>query len=489
MSRFIRLSKRIAVCFLSVFATLTVTYAYAAADCSALNQPVYHAVNPTRESNLLTPWENEIESAAAQHGFSDIRGILFYASLTPEEGLIPIYRLYHPGRNGFLWTNEREAQSAVAQHGYQSQGIKFYVSPYPSSCTQAIHRYYKNGMHRYVTKQQDMDALVAAGWQFEGKVFYAVLPVEEADTVFSFAVIPDTQQEAQVIWQGNPRPLNDMRLSDRTQWLVNNKNNLNLKFVLHSGDVTSWGERDPHQYDVASNAMQRLEAAGIPYVLSVGNHDTRAVCAGGSACTNEKTWITVRELPLFNNYFHQRFGNMAGQYELGNLSNVYSLFEAGGLKWMVLWLELWPRTDVINWAGRIVAEHPEHNVILVTHAYLKGDVNGYISTSNGGYGANSPQFLFDNLVKKYRNIRFVFSGHEGTPAASRVDTGSNGNKIASFMQAFHATGAYNPVRIVTINTENESITTYIYSPNTDQDWDSRTWKRYDYEVNNMNYVR
>ncbi len=61
-----------------------------------------------------------------------------------------------------------------------------------------------------------------------------------------------------------------------------------------------------------------------------------------------------------------------------------------------------------------MAAHPDENVIVLTHSYLEAD--GSISQSNGGYGATSPQYLYDNLIKVYPNIKFVLSGHVGISA-------------------------------------------------------------------------
>ena len=193
---------------------------------------------------------------------------------------------------------------------------------------------------------------------------------------------------------------------------------LNLQYVLHSGDVTNWGERDTPQLDMASEAIKRLEQVKLPYMLTVGNHDTRAVCAGGSACPGEKAWETVRQLPAFNRYFNARFSNggVAGQFAAGDLSNVYSTFEAGGLKWLVMSLELWPRAEVLTWADGIIKSMPTRNVIIVTHSFLNS--GGAIRADNGGYGISSPATIYEKVIKYNPNVRFVFSGHEGTRRAS-----------------------------------------------------------------------
>ena len=41
------------------------------------------------------------------------------------------------------------------------------------------------------------------------------------------------------------------------------------------------------------------------------------------------------------------------------------------MKFLIIALEYHPRDEVLAWANKIVAEHPEHRVIALTHAYLK----------------------------------------------------------------------------------------------------------------------
>ena len=129
------------------------------------------------------------------------------------------------------------------------------------------------------------------------------------------------------------------------------------------------------------------------------------------------------------------------------MDNAYHTFRSGGRDWLVLNLELWPRTEVVTWARRVVANNPRRNVIVVTHSYLTG--NGSISRSNGGYGATSPRYLFDHLIKVYPNVKLVLSGHVGR-ARVRTDKGANGNKVVSMLQCMHDTS--NPVRLIWIDT-------------------------------------
>jgi hypothetical protein len=163
---------------------------------------------------------------------------------------------------------------------------------------------------------------------------------------------------------------------------------------------------------------------------------------------------------VFNSFFTAaRYGAVRGAFEPNKVDNIYSTFTAGKARWLVLNLELWPRVAAVTWARNVVASHSGYNVIIATHSYLNADTT--LSTSSG-YGDTSPQYLYDNLIKVYPNVKMVFSGHTGS-AAERVDVGVHGNKIVSYLQAFHSRTT-NPVRLVEVNTATGTIATRIYAP-------------------------
>jgi hypothetical protein len=294
-----------------------------------------------------------------------------------------------------------------------------------------------------------------------------------ANPAFTIAVIPDTQAETARA---------DRRFDHRTRWLVRAADALDLRYVLHTGDITNWGWLDQAQYVKARSAMGRLTAAGIPYSVAAGNHDGRAVGwdgvagstgYGGSAYMYNPecparlgaalcwSWILNRMTAEFNQYFDEStYGGLAGEFERGKTENSYSYFTAEGKSFLVLTLELWPRREVIAWANRVVAANPHRTVLVQTHSYLTA--SGAISTSNGGYGATSPQFLFDHLIKRHRNIAMVFSGHTGR-GAKRTDRGVHGNTIVSYL--FNDAGPRrNPVRLVRINTATGRVVSRVISP-------------------------
>ncbi|GAA2167192.1 metallophosphoesterase [Pedococcus bigeumensis] len=271
--------------------------------------------------------------------------------------------------------------------------------------------------------------------------------IADPATTFSFAVIPDTQPEVKA---------QDPRTDKRVAWLVAHREQLNLQWVLHSGDVQDWDTPDHQQWVSMSTRFAALGRAGIPFIASPGNHDTAAVCVGGGSCPGADTLVTVRDTTLWNTYYPPSYFGFEGLAEPGKSDNGFRTFRAGGDDWLVLSLELWPRQQVIDWATSVVASHPHHNVIVLTHMFLEKD--GSISTTNGGYGATSPTQLWDAL-KGFPNVVMTFSGHTGQVFSGSAPA-ADGHPVAMFLQAMHAPDT-NPVRIVTVDTAAGTIATQV----------------------------
>lgn len=301
-----------------------------------------------------------------------------------------------------------------------------------------------------------------------------VIDPADEDGKFSIAILPDTQQEVVI-----QEAIKNRLFAQRNEWLVSKMDERDIRFALHTGDVVNWGDVDESQLVIASDAMEVLDKAGIPVVYALGNHDTAAVGVGGSAAVPSETKTRVRDTSAFNKYFSTTRYPYLNVREENHIENAYALFEACGVKWMVLTLELWPRTEVIEWAKSVVSQHPRYNVIVITHSYLTA--NGDILTTNGGYGANSPEYLYNNLISCYDNIKMVFSGHTGS-ATARVNTTKNGNKIINVLGCFHSNDN-NPVRLVEIDVKNGTVEGEIFVPISD-----KKWTQYCFYVDGMNFI-
>ncbi len=295
----------------------------------------------------------------------------------------------------------------------------------------------------------------------------------DADGVFSIAIIPDTQGEV----NGNTA-INRRHFLNRTLWLADQQDELDLRCVVHTGDVVNWGDADHSQLVIAAEAMEVLPNAGIPTVITLGNHDTAAVGVGGGAADSTQTKVRVRDTSAFNSYLPISKYKGLVPFETGKIDNSYLTFEACGTKWLVIALELWPRDVAIKWAEGVIKSKPDHNVIISTHSYLNSDGTIY---QGKDYGEQSPQYLYDNLVKKYENIKFVLCGHVGDSRV-RTDTGVNGNKIVSLLGCFHA--STNPVKILNIDVNKGEISGYVYVP-----FDNARWSQYDFAVSGLEFIK
>ena len=269
---------------------------------------------------------------------------------------------------------------------------------------------------------------------------------------FTIPVLPDTQCEV------NSRP--EMFIS-QLQWIADKKDSLNIPFVIHVGDIVDYD--NVAHYVKASDGFKILDNAKIPYVLCLGNHDTEAVGEfSGSAATGNVNQ-NLRKTTKFNSYFPvSRLTGQKGRFEEGKSDNAYYIFKAGGLDWLIVSLEFCARKGPVEWAEGIVAEHPNHNVIILTHYHL--NPSGDISERNAGYGDLSPYEIYNLLIKKYPNILLVLSGHTGS-STWRNDRGDNGNRIYQILQDYQGENMGDGyLRLLDIDPEKGSITGKIYSP-------------------------
>jgi calcineurin-like phosphoesterase family protein len=210
---------------------------------------------------------------------------------------------------------------------------------------------------------------------------------------FTVAVIPDPQYYASIY---------PAVYTDQMQWIADNRAERNIVFVASLGDNVDLAS-DLRQWSNADAAYRILDAAGVPYGLSVGNHD------GAPAATQN-----------FNFYFGaDRFARQptyGGHYGDDN-DNSYALFEASGLKFIVIFIEYddgMTSADhpVLAWARRLLQEFSDRRGIVVSHNLLEsGSSNAFSSQGRTIYDA----------LKGSRNLFLLLGGHWDV-AARRSDT-------------------------------------------------------------------
>lgn len=259
----------------------------------------------------------------------------------------------------------------------------------------------------------------------------------------------------------------------QTAWIAKHADS--ISFVLHQGDITNHNTAE--QWEVAAAAMQRMDGR-VPYVFCMGNHD---IGSNGSADT--------RDTDLFNQWFpysrYQDNPEFGGAMEPGRMDNTYSVFQAGGLDWLVLSLEFGPRNKVLEWAGEVIASHPGHQVIINTHAYLYSDDTRMsavrqhqwlpqyygVGKATGEDAVNDGEAMWEKLVSQYPKVRFVFSGHvlnDGTGVLT--SEGKHGNAVHQMLANYQTGvdgsefGGSGFLRIVTINLKRQEVSVKTYSP-------------------------
>ena len=422
--------------------------------CAAMDSAVHTRNNPLTSDAILTTSRAVADHAQAAQGYTDDDGVAFLAATRPAARTDRVHHLRNriTGRNAY--TLDPAQMKSLRKQGYTPQPDGFFASARPAPCLTPVYELIRasDGQQQLAVTPGQRDELAAKGFAYSRVAFYA-----GTDTTFSIAVLPDTQQENHV-----ERPV-DMFL-DRANWLAAKEDALDLRYITHTGDVVDWDTPGHEQYEIMAHGVKALDATGIPYSFSIGNHDSMATGPFGGSARPGNTHTNQRITDTFNSYVGVgHVENLQGTFEPNKVDNSFSTFAAGGVDWLVLNLELWPRTEAVEWAKQILAAHPHHNAIVVTHSVLEGD--GSIKQTNGGYGDNSPQYVFDQLIAPSPNVRFVFSGHTGVWAHTER-TGLAGNPIHLINSTYHDWTS-TPTRILEFDTAADGFSTYVYSPYTD----------------------
>lgn len=274
---------------------------------------------------------------------------------------------------------------------------------------------------------------------------------------FTIIVLPDTQFYSESFPQ---------IFQAQTQWIVDNKDALNIVFVTHLGDIVENGDGpagspNTQEWLNADTAMSLLEdplattlADGIPFGVAVGNHDQ----GEGSGPTGATT--------LYNQFFGEsRFQGRAyygGHFGTKN-DNHFELFTASGLDFIIIHLEQDPAMDpfgaVLNWADGLLKLYSDRRAIVVCHQ-LMSDVN---PSSFGAQGLAIYDALKDNP-----NL-FLMLGAHNVEEGMREDSFA-GNTVSTLISDYQGrpNGGNGWLRILEFSPANGEIRVKTYSPWLDQ---------------------
>jgi 3',5'-cyclic AMP phosphodiesterase CpdA/Ca2+-binding RTX toxin-like protein len=298
---------------------------------------------------------------------------------------------------------------------------------------------------------------------------------------YTIAVFPDTQ---------NYTASDGLKhfFSDMTQWLLDNRGSHNIVFMTHVGDITN--NNTASQWDVAEAALRKLDGK-IPYALLPGNHDQ---ATGGSAADHSSSYLDQRFSPDSQEAVSPDTFGGAYDQELTSARNTYSTFSApDGTKWLSISLEFGPRDDVVRWAGDVIKAHPDHLVMLATHSLTsyagrQDNLALPLYDEGAGYdyglrtdqrGANDGEYVTRELLARYPNIVMTFSGHIfGDGAETDIVYNQYGEPVFQFLvnyqngvsreitgngnEAKGNNGGNGAIRLITIDPDNDTITTETY---------------------------
>ena len=268
---------------------------------------------------------------------------------------------------------------------------------------------------------------------------------------FSIVVIPDTQHYRGRGTKGRPdsdEPLTNKVFDGYTDWTAANLEQQRIVFVSHVGDIVDINNRE--QWAFARRCMDKLHGK-VPYGISVGNHDM--VGGSGSSALFQEVFPKSRFEGF--DWYGGCFTNSAGNEEVsGNNANSFQLFEAGGMKFIVLHLECNAPDDVLAWADTVLTKHADRRAMITTHMGLgplekPKTSRDYFNAPKGrmkwkkchSARGNTPQQMWDKCFNKHKNLFLVCCGDQSrTQALRKESTGARGNAVHELLSDYGAGG-------------------------------------------------
>ena len=279
---------------------------------------------------------------------------------------------------------------------------------------------------------------------------------------WSIVVVPDPQYMAATYACSNGPAAYDNLM----RWIVDNRNlavdgvPLNIKAAIGVGDCVNYaGPVYGGEGLVAAKAWSRLDAAGIHKQTTPGNHDwVNGSNAGFSRDDAHLDGVWTGTNPFSASKLASVLGSgmsLAGSSDMaywgGSYSssgaNTYTTMNIGARRILIIGLEFFPRSEVLNWARRIHDAHPDHECWITTHSYLSdqasssSDPNAPSNRASRGTGGpsncwgpdayamgaapasnsademwNGSDRTWQDGLKSFTNLTAVFSGHWINPA-------------------------------------------------------------------------
>ncbi|KIG16651.1 putative secreted protein [Enhygromyxa salina] len=219
---------------------------------------------------------------------------------------------------------------------------------------------------------------------------------------FTIAIIGDTQELVDT-----QDPHADV-FPAMTEWIVNNAEARNIRFVAHVGDIVQHGD-SAQEWASATDSLYLLD--GLPelaWSANLGNHDYDDLATGdaSSFLANlgpdhfvDRPWFGGSDL-----------GFVAADQSVGEGHNSYQFIDVSGRRFLHLNLEF--QGDV-EWAQTIIDRYPGVPTIVTTHELLNDQRPGTHPQSSATTAeiVDGSRHLWDSLIRSNSQIFMTFNGH------------------------------------------------------------------------------
>ena len=229
------------------------------------------------------------------------------------------------------------------------------------------------------------------------------------------------------------------------RWIAENKDTLNICYVVQTGDIVENGFEPLHweRFDLCYLQFRDI----IPYFPIAGNHDI---------AVNHNDYAAYLERPFLKAF--------SPECMFENGKAVYATVYAGGLKFLLIGAG-WDMEDAaVEWMNTVIAAHADHCVILLFHSYIQ--YNGKFSIPG--------KHMFEQVVIPNPNVRLVLCGHwngfMGFRADEIDDTGDDVADRVVYAMMYNYQDALSwqagQLRILEFDPLTHSLTVSTYSPYT-----------------------
>lgn len=276
--------------------------------------------------------------------------------------------------------------------------------------------------------------------------------------------------------------------ADMVAWQISNAEARNIDYSVQVGDLIQqwmWGthreNRAREEFAFASDLLANMEEASLPHGTLPGNHDN----------------LWGRSNDLFNEYFplsrFEEHSSVVSSFPEGESTNHAAEFTAEGAQFLVVHLSYLPvlgREEILQWADDVIADHPDHNVILAVHELI--DTNGVLTNRDEHRWTSQGQEIHDALVVPNENVFLVLSGHTAGVALNEIEdpAGTGSDRTVLHMLADYASFRVTPhyrdatyLRLLQIDIAGGRMAVNTYSPTLDDhnawEYDNRSPQRYD----------